>query len=138
MDLKTVMYHGRIQLLRTMVDALGQNRLAKGLTAFDDGESTWSECFFARAFEGEMNLRSRTAENQIKSKLGMKSIVPIRFTWQAFDSARSTGIDRKELQRLLREIMVTKDLESLNLELNPLVNVPSYDEGKECILTCAG
>lgn len=146
MDLKTILYHGRIQLLRVVVDGLGQNRVAKGLTAFDDGDSNWGECFFARAFKGELDFTDRTIffndhqiETAIMAATGIKTKVPIRFTWQAFDNAKTTGINRQQLQKFLRELMVEKDLESLSLsdlESNPLINVPTFDEEKEVNLVC--
>jgi hypothetical protein len=86
-----------------VLEALGPIRVAKGMTAFEDGSSDWSNCFFARAFEGELNL-TRYPEGQIKEALKFQTIVPIRFVWTAFDSAKSTGITRDGLIKLIHEV----------------------------------
>lgn len=87
MQMQDVWYHGIRQSLRTVLVALGPERIEKGLTAFDDGESDWSSCFFARAFEGELDFNdsSKGPERAIMDRLNLPSVVPVRNLWTLFD-----------------------------------------------------
>ena len=86
MDVNVAFYHGIRQQVRRVLKALGPERVEKGLTAFEDGNHSWSHCFFARAFSGECNLAVvGDPESLIQHKLGIDSRVPIRIVWNLFD-----------------------------------------------------
>lgn len=135
-DVSTMFYHGIRQNLRRVLVALGPDRVEKGLTAFEDGKSNWSECFFARAFKGEARLgRLNDREFIDPSKHicillgdpGLKMLVPVKMLWHTFDSARSfhagRQLTRKDLQKFISDVLdesrpseVMDLLRSLNYE----------------------
>lgn len=100
------------------------------MTAFEDGKSSWSDCFLARAFKDEINFTiSEDPEAAIMEATGIKTRVPIRFTWTAFDSMKVSGMERAELKAMLEDIINQKNEEALKkvldgIEFNP--NVPVF------------
>lgn len=132
MNIQDAFYHGRIMHIRNVLTALGPIRVTKAMTAFDDGQSNWSECFFARAFQGELDLH-RNPEQQIKAAIGLKSIVPIRFVWRSFDSARETGMTRATLEKLIKEIMTQQHSDAAEKFLRSI----EFDETVPVEMTCA-
>lgn len=83
MNLKDAFYHGIRQQIRTVLERMGPERVDGGLTAFEDGASNWSECFFARAYP-DLNLERRP-EMQLKEALALPTLVPIKIVYRAFD-----------------------------------------------------
>lgn len=119
-----------------MITALGPIRMEKGLTAFEDGRSNWGECFFARAFEDEVSLFEHP-EQTIMEATGIKTRVPIRFTWRSFDSAKETGINRKQLEHLMREIMKQDHQDAADKFLKDFITSVQFDEAVPVEMSCA-
>lgn len=107
-NVKDMFYHGIRHQVRRVVQALGEERTDKGLTAFEDGHSNWSDCFFARALAPEVNL-NREGEVGVAKALGLLSsngepnLVPVRIVYRTFDGI-STQISRNEMKQLLTDI----------------------------------
>lgn len=101
-------YHAIRQQVRRVVMALGEERTDKGLTAFEDGHSNWSDCFFARALKGEVNLNVE-GEAGVARVLGLTrqdgglNLIPVRIVYHAFDSA-SRMVSRNEMQQIITDI----------------------------------
>lgn len=120
MDIQTAFYHGIRHNIRRVLTALGPARVDKAMTAFDDGASNWNECFFARAFKGELDLsadlstdkefqwekqfpKADAPEIKIMAALDIPSVVPIRLVWHTFDS-HSKLITREQLQKFVADV----------------------------------
>jgi len=81
------MFDGVRDQIKRVLAVMGEERIEKGLTAFDDGASTWTACFFARAYP-ETNLLHRDPEARIAELLGMPgNKVPMRIVYRTFDGA---------------------------------------------------
>lgn len=112
-DIRDVYYHGVRHQIRRVLTALGPERIEKGLTAFDDGESNWSECFFARALNGEADLsRCWKPEQKIMEVLNLPSHVPIRIVWNLFDQMSAWRnvqgpmlMDRKQFRLFIESVL---------------------------------
>lgn len=92
-DVRDVFYHGVRQQVRRVLEAMGKERIEKGLTAFDDGQSNWSHCFFARALKGECDLnRVAYPEQAIMHHLGISTPIPIRIVYTLFDGIGKKGL----------------------------------------------
>lgn len=112
-DINDLFYHGIRESMRLVLNAMGEERLDKGLTAFEDGSHDWSNCFFARAFKGELNLHSSDPEGDIARVLKLYRPVsdppmqpnrlPIRTIWHTFDNA-STLITAAELRQFITDV----------------------------------
>ncbi len=133
MNIQDAFAQARYQLLKQVITALGPERMAKAMTAFVDGRSSWSECFFARAFEGEICL-NKNPEQQIQDALGLPTKVAIRFTWTAFDSCQGTGIKRKDLEALCKRIV---EEDKMSDDIADFVRSVNFDEFKTVSLDCA-
>lgn len=123
-DVRDLFYHGVRHQMRRVLQALGPERLDKGLTAFDDGESSWSNCFFARALP-ELGLSTaRNPEQVIAKELGFNGITPIRIVWHTFDHLNHymTKEQMVDFVNAVRDDMrpaeVMELLRSVNLNLN--------------------
>lgn len=105
MNVNDIFYHGIRSQVRRVLNLLGDERIDNGLTAFEDGASNWSQCFFARALAPE-RLHS---EDDVCHILGLKTAegkpnrVPVRIIYRTFDGC-STMITRKQLQDLITQI----------------------------------
>lgn len=105
MNVNDIFYHGIRSQVRRVLDLLGDERIDKGLTAFEDGASNWSQCFFARA------LAPARLDNEddvcralgLKTTDGLPNRVPVRIIYRTFDGC-STMITREELQDLIVSI----------------------------------
>lgn len=110
MDLHAALYHGVLHNVRRVIDALGPERTDKGLTAFEDGQSNWSQCFFARAFAPEVMLSHLPdpegvicRELGILNKEGKPNRVPVRLVWRTFDSC-SHIITRQKMYEFISSV----------------------------------
>lgn len=102
-DVRDLFYHGMRQQIRRVLDALGPERIDKGLTAFETGASNWSACFFARAFP-EINLNHGNAELRVAQALGMgDNRVPMRIVYHTFDGA-SHFMTKQQLRDFIENI----------------------------------
>lgn len=107
MDVRDIFYHGIITQVRRVIDALGPERTDAGLTAFEDGASNWSECFFARALaprvlHSELDVANALGFHSKSTKHGY-NLVPIRIIWHTFDSLPAV-FTREQLLKLIMDI----------------------------------
>lgn len=86
-----MLYSDAVQLgvemqVKRVLEAMGEGRILDGITAFETGMSSWSACFFARAYP-ELNLDNvRSPENAVADALGMPgNRVPMRIVYTLFD-----------------------------------------------------
>jgi len=104
-NVNDLFYHGIRQQIRRVLDLLGDERIDKGMTAFEDGEKNWSQCWFARAL-APARLHS---EDDVCRILGLTSTdgrpnrVPVRIIYRTFDEC-STFITRQDLINLITSI----------------------------------
>lgn len=142
MDIQDVFKEARYHHVRKVLQALGPDRVAKAMTAFENGASSWSECFFARALKDEVDLtnyitlpldiqkrRISNPEYQIMQALGIETVVPIRLVWHAFDSH---GMTRKQLQAMIDEILDDQP----SKETLDFINSIDFDQYETKELTC--
>lgn len=92
-DVRDLFYHGVRQQVRRVLEAMGPERVEQGLTAFETGHSSWSQCFFARAYP-ELQLHSKHPDRfgntgpewKIAAALDMgTNRVPMRIVYSLFD-----------------------------------------------------
>lgn len=103
MDVRDIFYHGMRSQIRRVLDAMGPERIDKGLTAFEDGASNWGQCFFARAYP-ELRLMGYQPELQISQALGMgDNRVPMRIVYHTFDGA-SHFMTKQQLRNFIEAI----------------------------------
>lgn len=126
-DIRDLMYHGVRQQVRRVLTAMGPERIDKGLTAFETGASSWSNCFFARAYP-ELNLHWRP-EHQIAEALGMPgNYVPMRITYTLFDGA-GVMMSKQQLQGFIKDFLdieTEKDAEKMRA-INALIESTSVN-----------
>jgi hypothetical protein len=103
-DVQDLFYHGIRQQIRRVLTLLGEERVDKGLTAFEDGASNWSSCFFARAFlperiYGELDVCRLLNLTSTTTKHGY-NVVPVRIVYRTFDGC-STLMTEDELKEFI-------------------------------------
>jgi len=106
MNLQDVFYHGVRQQLRRVLVAMGPERVDMGLTAFEDGASNWSNCFFARAYpdlELDNYHRDSKPEWMLANELGFKTLLPIRMVYCTFDGAGAT-MTKDQLRKFVEDV----------------------------------
>lgn len=124
MDVRDAFYHGIRQQIRRVLTLLGDERIDKGLTAFEDGSKDWGNCFFARAFMPE-RIHS---EYDVCDILGLvdgkkRNVVPVRIVYRTFDEC-STMITREQL----RDFIVSVRDESRPDEVMSLLKSLNYKD----------
>lgn len=122
-NVQDLFYHGIRQQVRRVLNILGDERIDKGLTAFEDGGSNWSQCFFARALAPSRlhNEKDVARILNLYSVSGELNLVPVRIVYRTFDGA-STMITRGEL----RDFIVAVRDESRPSELLDLLRSINY------------
>lgn len=106
MDVANIFYHGICEQVRRVLNILGEERTDMGLTAFEDGASNWSHCFFARALApqrlgGEYDVaKALDLWNGDKTRL---NVVPVRIVYRTFDGA-SSMMTKEQLKALIVQI----------------------------------
>ena len=137
-------YHANLQQIRRVLKTMGPDRVDDGLTAFENGASNWSDCFFARAFEGETASYKRgsytskvsslqgamSPEHWIMSILGIPTPVPIRIVYQTFDGLNRGMITKDNLRSFIESVMD----ESRPQEVLELIKSIDYQIDKELVL----
>lgn len=104
-DISQVFYEGIRGQVKRVVGILGAERTEAGMTAFDDGSSNWSQCFFARALQPERLY----SEYDVARLLGLRTpdgrlnLVPVRIVYRTFDGM-SSMITKKQLLELIRAL----------------------------------
>lgn len=109
-DIQDLFYHGVRHSIRMVLEKMGEERLDKGLTAFEDGSHDWGNCFFARAFKGELDLQ-HTGNPEfaicraigVLNRDGQPNVVPVRTIWHTFDHA-SRIITADELKQFIIDV----------------------------------
>lgn len=109
MDIRDAFYHGVRHQVRRVLEAMGPERIERGLTAFENGASNWSHCFFARAYP-ELSLNSGRAEFQVAQALGMgTNRVPMRIVYTLFDGVGSkTTMTKGDLRKFIEGFLDEK------------------------------
>ena len=92
-DLTHLYYQGIQQQIRRVLTLLGEERTDKGLTAFEDGASNWSSCFFARALlpqriHSELDVCRALNLTSTNTKSGY-NVIPVRIVYYTFDGCSS-------------------------------------------------
>jgi len=137
-ELKDLFYHGQIQQIKRVLDKMTPDQIDKGLNSFVDGDSNWSQCFFAQALEMDKNYDKKgNAEFWVMRTLGLESIVPVRIVYNIFDGAGGNlGWSRQKLGEFCSNIRDDKRpqevldlIKSLKIDWN---NV----EGREMVMSC--
>lgn len=109
MEVNNLFYIGIRQQIRRVLNALGPERTDLGLTAFEDGQSNWHECFFARALAHDSTFLSNRGEIGVAKALGLISkdgqpnLVPVRIVYCTFDG-NSKLITRSELNEFITAV----------------------------------
>ena len=131
-DMRDLIHLGNLIQIRRVLTALGPERIERGLTAFEDGGSNWSHCFFGRAFEGEANLTLKP-EKILMARLGLPTPVPIRIVYQTFDGANAGLMTKAQLRELIEAVLD----ESRPQEVLDLIRSIKYntEKGIECSST---
>jgi hypothetical protein len=133
-NVKDLLYHGVREQVRRVVLALGEERTDRGLTAFEDGHSNWSDCFFARALENDQVFRSEPNEYGVARALGFfrqdggLNLVPVRMVYFAFDKMPG-AVPKAEMKRLLADIR-DETRPSEVMQLLRSINMEGFDENK--------
>lgn len=103
-DVKDLIYHGVREQITRVLKAMGEDRISQGLTAFENGASTWSACFFARAYP-EVNLTIGNPEERIAELLGMPgNKVPMRIVYHTFDGC-GVSMTKKGMLEFIRAFL---------------------------------
>lgn len=107
MDVRDIFYHGIHQQVRRVLNKMTDDQIDKGLTAFEDGASNWSHCFFARALEMDKNYidSKRPAEFWVMDQLGLESIIPVRIVYGLFDGVgKKISFTRDKLKEFISNV----------------------------------
>lgn len=106
MDISEVFYHGIREQVKRVVGLLGEERTEAGMSAFVDGASSWSHCFFARALMPERlgNEYDVARLLGLQRDNGTLNLVPVRLVYQTFDGL-SSMISKDDLRTMLRELL---------------------------------
>lgn len=121
MKLSDIQYHSIRDQARRVLSMMSTDEIESGLTAFESGASSWSQCFFARALP-ELKLDHGKAEEKLMKHFGLHTIIPIRMIYCTFDGA-SKLMTKAELRGFIDSILdqrrppeVLEVLRSINYE----------------------
>lgn len=131
-EMKDLIYHGVRQQITRVLKAMGEDRISQGLTAFENGASTWSACFFARAYP-EVRLAGLGAnpELQIANLLGMgDNKVPMRIVYHTFDGVGIT-MTKKAMHEFIRAFLDEGRDPAVNNEIDKLIAGVNYEGAEE-------
>jgi hypothetical protein len=129
-DVKDLFYHGTRQQIKRVLEAMGEERILNGITAFETGASNWSACFFARAYP-EVNLNIGDPELKIAGMLGMgTNKVPMRIVYRTFDSM-SIVMTRKGLLDMIRGFLDEQRDPDVQSAITDLLKNTSYAGAEE-------
>lgn len=112
MNIQDIFYHGIRDQIRRVLTTMGPERVEKGLTAFVDGASSWSSCFFARAYP-DLELSAFDAEHQLMKTLGLRTTIPIRIVYCTFDGA-GIVMTKQQLRDFIQATLTESDTETVN------------------------
>lgn len=129
-DVRDLFYHGVRHQITRVLKAMGEDRISQGLTAFENGASTWSACFFARAYP-EVNLNMGDPELKIAELLGMPgNKVPMRIVYRTFDGV-GTVMTRKAMHEFIRSFLDEQRDPSQQKAIDDLLSGVKYEGAEE-------
>ena len=143
-DVQTMFYHGVRENIRRVLKALGPDRIEKGLTAFEDGASNWSQCFFARALKGEVDLAASRRDQtlvicEILGDPTYKLKVPVKMIWHTFDQMGAKNyrgvalqLTREDMRKFINDVLD----ESRPAEVMQLLRSINYDKVEDREFSC--
>lgn len=120
MDVRDIYYHGIRHQVKRVLQAMGEQRVLDGISAFENGQHNWSACFFARAYPDLKLHEQSDPETVLMDKLDLPR-TPIRIVWHLFDNfGRGVTMSQKELHEFVRGFLddqrdpiVQKNIEDL-------------------------
>jgi len=128
-EVKDLFYHGVRHQITRVLKAMGEDRISQGLTAFENGASSWTACFFARAYP-EVNLNIGDPELRIAGLLGMgDNKVPMRIVYRTFDSAGFV-MTKNGMHEFIRGFLDEQRPDSVNAAIDEVLSGVKY-EGAE-------
>lgn len=125
-DVKDLFYHGVRHQIGRVLNAMGEDRVRMGLTAFDDGAKNWSACFFARAYPELLLHSCGDPELAVSKKLGMgDNKVPMRIVYRTFDGL-SSSISREQMQAFMQSFLERQTMAEVEPEVLELLRSIDY------------
>lgn len=128
MNLQDVFYHGIRDQIRRVLKQMSDEEIDRGLTAFEDGQSSWSQCFFARACPA-LELDAGRPEQKLQAHFKLPTAVPIRIVYCTFDGLGVT-MKREDLAKFIREVRLD-DGTTVNPAINELLSRIDYTDVEE-------
>lgn len=133
-DFALMQHHARAHQIRRCLQAMSDEQIDSGLTAFDNGASSWSNCFWARVFEGfdlyKIGADGYTAKRGdkhrshyaiewfIADRLGLESNMPVRIVYNLFDGdGVRNGMSRGQLRDFIHRARLEGDHDPQVLQL---------------------
>lgn len=86
MNIQDIQYHGVREQVSRVLKLMTNDEIDAGLTAFEDGASSWSACFFARALPA-LHLDAGQPEQKLMDHFNFRTVIPIRMVYCTFDGA---------------------------------------------------
>lgn len=128
MNVKDAFYHGIRQQIRRVLEAMGEERVAMGLTAFDTGASNWGSCFFARAYPEVKLGHKEDPEEQVATLLGMPgNKVPMRIVYKTFDGLSWT-ISKGALHEFIKSFLDEQRSAAVDASVEALLRSIDYSD----------
>lgn len=138
-DFATMQYQAIAQQIKRCLEAMTDAQIERGLTAFEDGASNWSNCFWARVFEGGIAMvpqwykakNGKTYKRElvkddtamfpgiewwIADRLGLESNIPVRIVYNLFDGFGSQ-MKRADLRDFIRKARIEGDTPDAVMDL---------------------
>lgn len=129
-DVKDLFYHGVRHQIGRVLKGMGEDRVSQGLTAFENGASNWSACFFARAYP-EVNLNIGDPEAKIAELLGMPgNKVPMRIVYTTFDGIGFV-MSKKGMHDFIRAFLDDNRDEAVQKGIDELIAGVKYEGAEE-------
>lgn len=86
MNIQDIQYHGIREQCSRILKLMTNDEIDNGLTAFEDGASSWASCWFARALP-YLYLDEGQAERKLMEHFKLGTAIPIRMMYCTFDGA---------------------------------------------------
>lgn len=124
MNLQDVFYHGIRDQVRRVVSLMTDAEIERGLNAFENGRSNWSQCFFAQAFPA-LDLDHGEPEQKLMLHFGFKTAIPIRIVYQTFDGC-GVAMTKQQLADFIRAVRIGETTK----EQDDIIKALKFDEDK--------
>ena len=129
-EVKDLFYHGVRHQITRVLKAMGEDRISQGLTAFENGSSTWSACFFARAYP-EVNLVMGNPEERIAELLGMPgNKVPMRIVYHTFDGVGFV-MSKKGMHEFISSFLDEQRSPAVNAAIDDVLKGVKFEGAEE-------